>query len=249
MPNEMDTIQSVSEGGEPEIAYAIGDVHGCYDKLIELLGLIEADCTKFPDMKKKIIFLGDLIDRGPKSAEIIEFLSTYNPEFADVVFLMGNHEEVFLKVLEGSQRSLAAWFEFGGRECVRSYGMINLSRIHSDPENLLAEIQIRVPEEHHKFISRFENYHITGKYLCVHAGIRPKIPLKKQTSKDMRWIREKFLSYEKPHPYVVVHGHTVSAEPEILSNRIGIDTGAHKNGPLTAVRLSGDYISILQTTS
>jgi len=126
-------------------AYVIGDVHGCFDELIELLKLIEQDAKTLDAGPKTIVFLGDLMDRGPKSNEVLEYLSNFNPDYADTIYLMGNHEEVFVRVLSGSIGALTSWFGFGGRECVRSYGVKNLGEILSNPESLLLRIQERVP--------------------------------------------------------------------------------------------------------
>jgi len=110
-------------------AYVIGDIHGCFDELVELLELIEQDAAQQSSGPKYVVFLGDLMDRGPKSKEVIDYLLNYKPDFANPVYLMGNHEEVFLKVLSGSLGALESWFEFGGRACVRSYGVKNLGEI------------------------------------------------------------------------------------------------------------------------
>jgi len=230
-------------------AYVIGDVHGCFVEMLTLLIEIKADIAKADTGKAVIVFLGDLIDRGPKSKEVLDFLLEYNPNYADTVFLTGNHEEVFLNVLAGHVSALQSWFEFGGRSCMRSYGVGNLGEVLSEPERLLARIQKAVPKSHVDFVSGFQDYFIYGNFLCVHAGIRPKVPLKKQDSKDMRWIREKFLTYTKPHPYRVIHGHTIVEEPEVLSNRIGIDTGTYNGGMLTAACIVGDDVTFLQVSS
>lgn len=228
-------------------AYVIGDIHGCLEELQKLLDKITTEMHREPVPNNEIIFLGDLIDRGPDSCQVIEHLMNFKPERTEVTYLMGNHEEVFLKVLDGNIGALKSWFGFGGRSCMRSYGLDNLGQIHSEPELLMTRIQHIVPDSHFDFLSSFKDHYIFGKYLCVHAGIRPKVPLSKQTSKDMRWIRDKFLEYEKPHPYVVVHGHTVVETPEIHENRIAVDTGAYHGHPLTAVRLWGENVDFIQS--
>jgi len=201
-------------------AYVIGDIHGCFDELVELLDLIKQDAALQPSGPKYVVFLGDLMDRGPKSKEVIEHLLSYKSDFATPVFLMGNHEEVFLKVLSGSQGALASWFEFGGRSCVRSYGVENLGEILINPENVLFRIQEKV-----------------------------RVPIEKQTTKDLRWIRNEFIKYTKPHPFIIVHGHTIVETAQVLSNRIPVDTGTYEGGPLTAVRLGADGAHFIQTAS
>ena len=228
-------------------AYVIGDIHGCYAELCELLDLIKQDIKSLDDSPKYIVFLGDLMDREPQSKEVIEHLMNYKPEYATPVFLMGNHEEVFLNVLSGSVGALTSWFEFGGRSCVRSYGVSNLGEILSYPDNVLSRIQNKVPQSHIDFIQSFKETFQFGPYLCVHAGIRPRVAIEKQRTRDLRWIRQEFMEYKKPHPLIIVHGHTIVEEPEILSNRIAVDTGTYEGGPLTAVRLSSDDPYIIQT--
>ena len=229
-------------------AYVIGDIHGCYDELCELLDLIESDASSLEEGPKHIVFLGDLMDRGPKSNQVIEHLRTFNPDYANPIFLMGNHEEVFLKVLSGSVSALTSWFEFGGRECVRSYGVKNLGEILANPENLLFRIQESVPQSHIIFIESFDETFQFGQYLCVHAGIKPRVAIEKQSTKDLRWIRKEFMAYEKPHPFIIVHGHTIVEKADIRSNRIAVDTGTYEGGPLTAVRLSADGPLIIETS-
>ena len=228
-------------------AYVIGDIHGCFDELSELLELIERDAKSLEAGPKYVVFLGDLMDRGPKSYEVIEHLRTFDPDYATPVFLMGNHEEVFLKVLSGSEGALTSWFEFGGRECVRSYGVKNLGEILTSPENLLFRIQEAVPQSHIDFMESFDETFKFGPYLCVHAGIKPRVAIEKQSTRDMRWIRKEFMAYEKQHPFIIVHGHTIVEKADIRPNRIAVDTGTYEGGPLTAVRLSKNEPYIIET--
>lgn len=239
-----DTEPAPSIGGQ---AYMIGDIHGCYNQMVDLLMRIQQDIRERPEQNTHIIFLGDLIDRGPDSAKVIDFLINYSPEYADVSFLMGNHEEVFLSVMKGDIKSLTAWMEFGGRSCLRSYKVENLGLIHADPARLMRETLEKVPKAHIDFITGFEDYIVKGPYLCVHAGIAPGIALSNQKSRDMRWIREKFLNYRKPHDHIVVHGHTIVEDPVVLSNRIAIDTGAYSGGPITALRVDDEGTAFLQS--
>jgi len=238
---------AIPTGDMDGYAYVIGDIHGCYYELCELLRMIEADIKLLGEGSKEIIFLGDLMDRGPQSMQVMEHLVNFNPDYADLIFLMGNHEEVFLNVLSGSEGALRSWFEFGGRECVRSYGVENLGEIHTNTESLLFRIQKKVPQKHIDFIKTFQDMYQFGSYLCVHAGIKPRVDINKQTSRDLRWIRSEFMKYTKPHPFIIVHGHTIVESAQVLPNRIAVDTGAYEGGPLTAVRLGPDGPHFLQT--
>jgi len=221
-----------------EVLYAIGDVHGCFNAMIDLLGKIEADRKSRDAEKSTVVFLGDLIDRGPSSQQVVEFLSCYAPDWTDVTYLCGNHEEVMLDVLSGNISAMRSWFEFGGKDCARSYGVNNLGQIHINPEHIMMSLQSRVPQSHLDFLESFSDAFAFGDYLLVHAGIKPKVAIADQSPYDMRWIRSSFLDYKKPHPVKVVHGHTVVEKgPENHSNRIAVDTGAHKGKPLSAVCL------------
>lgn len=230
-------------------AYAIGDVHGRLDLLEELLGEIERDRSERPTPKTLLVFLGDLIDRGPHSAQVIERLRTYSSGDARTVFLLGNHEEVVLRILEGDTSLIPSWLQFGGRECLQSYGA-DWRRIARETDDKALElIRSVIPEEHVGFIDSFIDTCRFGDYLFVHAGIRPGVAIDEQLQSDLRWIREPFLFDDTDHGCVVVHGHTIREEVEELPNRIGIDTGAYRTGVLTALVVEGDQRRYLQTGS
>jgi serine/threonine protein phosphatase 1 len=229
-------------------AYAIGDVHGCLDLLEEILAKIAADSRARKPARTTIVFLGDLIDRGPQSSEVVERLRTYRPEFASVVFLMGNHEEVLLRIMSGETDILPDWLRFGGSECARSYGLDPVDLETREPAAALRLLRRAVPKEHLKFLSSFADTASFGKYLFVHAGIRPGVPLSEQSAPDLRWIREPFLDDGSDHGRIVVHGHTISDEVDERSNRIGLDTGAYWTGVLSAVGLEENERWFLQAT-
>lgn len=233
---------------EDRIVYAIGDVHGCLMSMINLLEKIKLDRAAQDVSQATIVFLGDLVDRGPSSKEVLEFLIKFKPGWADTVFLKGNHEEVMLQVLSGDISAMRSWFSFGGKACARNYGVDNFGQIDMNPDAIMAALQRNVPQKHLNFIAGFKDSWKCGDYLFVHAGIRPKVEIEKQTAHDMRWIRAKFIEYKKHHPLMVVHGHTVTESgPEHHSNRIAVDTGAHKGRPLTAVCLKGEDVKFLQS--
>ena len=216
-------------------AYAIGDIHGRLDLLESLLARIETDIAARPPKKNFIIFLGDLIDRGPDSAAVVERLRTYRPASARVVFLAGNHEEVLLRMLAGETKILPSWLKFGGAECARSYGLEPDSLRMLDEEAALQLLQAKVPRAHREFLEGFADTFRFGDYLFVHAGIRPGVGIEEQDRYDLRWIREPFLSDAKEHGVMVVHGHTIVGRVEERPNRIAIDTGAYHSGILTAL--------------
>ena len=220
-------------------AYAIGDVHGRLDLLLHLLERIEADDRSRPPAKTFIVFLGDLVDRGPDSCAVLQHLIERPPSFGRPIFLSGNHEEAFLRILQGDASVVPAWLLYGGRECAQSYGIGSGFLLNATPAAVVHEVARQVPREHVEFLSSFADTFQFGDYLFVHAGIRPGTDIEAQDPKDLRWIREGFLDDDTDHGLVVVHGHTIVEEVEERPNRIGIDTGAYRTGVLTAIALEG----------
>jgi serine/threonine protein phosphatase 1 len=216
-------------------AYAIGDIHGRLDLLERLLAAVEADIAARPAKRVFIIFLGDLLDRGPHSAQVVERLLHYRPPHARPIFLAGNHEEVMLRMLAGEKGIMPSWLKFGGLECARSYGIDPVALQRLDEEAALQLLQAKVPRAHRDFLDSFADTFRFGDYLFVHAGIRPGIAVEQQDRFDLRWIREPFLTDAKDHGFIVVHGHTIVAQVEERPNRIAIDTGAYHSNVLTAL--------------
>jgi serine/threonine protein phosphatase 1 len=229
-------------------AYAIGDVHGRLDLLRKLLNEIEADSRARPCEREYLIFVGDLIDRGPDSNGVVDLLLRSKKYLPHPVFLMGNHEEMMLRVLERPDEKFRDWLSYGGYECAQSYG-VEVGRLAVlDVEHGAALVAAAIPQEHRDFIAGFADSFRFGDYLFVHAGIRPGVPLDQQSTRDLRWIREDFLTSTATHPYMVVHGHTIAPEPDEQSNRIGIDTGAYASGVLTAICIEGTSRRFLRAT-
>lgn len=219
--------------------YVIGDIHGRRDLLDSLLTMIEADDAGRPTAELQLIFLGDLIDRGPQSAAVVERamqLAARGP----CRFLMGNHEELLLRSLDGDERALRLFARVGGRETILSYGMDEATSNALDFGELLAALPDLVPPAHRAFLAGFEDVIELGDYVFVHAGIRPGVPLSDQRAAELRWIRDEFLDHPGPHPRIVVHGHTITPQVEWRGHRIGIDTGAYASGELTALALEND---------
>ena len=228
-------------------AYVVGDLHGRNDLLEDLLAKVHADLQHHPAAKALLVFVGDLIDRGPGSAQVIERLRTYDRPGIRTVFILGNHEEVLLRILEGDASLISSWLRFGGLECLQSYG-IDPSTVCGRPAGELVEIVRRaIPAAHADFLRSFADSCRFGDYLFVHAGIRPGIPIEQQRQADLRWIREPFLFDETDHGVVVVHGHTISSTVEERPNRIGIDTGAYRSGVLTALVIEGSERRYIDT--
>ena len=227
--------------------YAIGDIHGCADELDRLLALIETDEAARQEAETTFIFIGDLIDRGPASAQVIDRLLRLHRERQDVRFLAGNHEEVFARALQGDPKALRLFCRIGGRETALSYGITASDYDRLDYPELSAALDEHVPAEHRAFLALLENMIVLGDYVFVHAGVRPDEELDQQDPTDLRWIRSPFLDHGRPLGKMVVHGHTIAEDLDIQPHRIGIDTGAYATGRLTAVALEGEEMWRLQT--
>ena len=230
-------------------AYAVGDIHGRLDLLDRLLADIERDIASRPEAATYVVFLGDLIDRGPQSKDVVERLRTLASPSFQPVFLIGNHEEVLLRLLGGERGLLRSWLNFGGAECAQSYGL-DPSQLKQLPEpDALDALQKAIPPEHADFLRGFIDTFRFGDYLFVHAGIRPGVDLDGQSQRDLRWIRAAFLDDTSDHGFLVVHGHTICEEVDERTNRIGIDTGAYATGILTAIAVEDDQRWYLSTSA
>jgi serine/threonine protein phosphatase 1 len=227
--------------------YAVGDIHGRLDLLDLLLVQIEQDDAERGLADTQVIFLGDLIDRGPDSAQVVERLLDLSRRSERVRLLLGNHEEVFLKALAGEKGALPFFARIGGKETILSYGITEAQYGASDYDTLGDMLRERVPQSHIDFLNSFEDLIEIGDYAFVHAGIRPGVPLAEQSPGALRWIREEFLGHHGPLEKIVVHGHTIADEVEEFGWRIGIDTGAFASGKLTAMAFEGTARWVLQT--
>jgi serine/threonine protein phosphatase 1 len=224
-----------------ERVYAVGDIHGCLDRLVALHEIIAEDMANRPAAHTTLVHLGDYVDRGADSAQVIDWLINRPPVPADdVVNLMGNHEFMMLSALVGTDKEAPGhWLTNGGADSLLSWG---ISRAVPP-----AEWASRIPRQHLLFLRDLGISHRVGPYLFVHAGVRPGVPLDKQSRQDMMWIREPFLSSRADHGAIVVHGHTPKREPIVQPNRIAIDTGAVLGGALTCVVLEDDKLGFLQS--
>ncbi|TPG55164.1 metallophosphoesterase family protein [Sphingomonas glacialis] len=236
--------------GPPESrAYAIGDVHGRLDLLDALLEQIADDRRHQPCPREFLVFLGDMIDRGPDSKGVVERLRGLDDPTLHPVFLMGNHEEMLVRALGTQPQRLRDWLTFGGAEYVESYGVDPARVAELDPASAAAVIRAAIPRGDLAFIDGFADSFRFGDYLFVHAGIRPGVALDQQRTGDLRWIREDFLGSQVDHPLFVIHGHTISDGPDECANRIGIDTGAYASNVLTALCIEGTRRRYLATAA
>lgn len=233
-----------------QLLYAIGDVHGCYLLLRSLLAQIVADAGGRARGRRPIILLlGDLIDRGPHAAQVVEAANWLLrlPTF-EVRLLMGNHERAMLDFIERPAES-SEWLLFGGDATLRCYGIEPPAPEAGTRACLAARDALlqRMPATHLLTLQRALPMVTLGDYAFVHAGIRPGTPLSDQGEDDLLWIGSEFTASSERFEKRVVHGHSIVDEPEILTNRIGIDTGAYRTGRLTALRIDDREIGFLQT--
>ncbi len=229
--------------------YAIGDIHGQMPLLLHLYDVIRQDSRIDPTERQMVIHLGDYIDRGRRSRDVIELLSGDPlPEF-ETIFLRGNHEHMLLK---GFYDDCAApgWLYNGGEKTLTSYGIYPERGFQASQcvPLMMAQLRQALPERHLAFLKKTRLYHREGGYVFAHAGIRPGVPLERQTGDDLMWIRDGFIDYPDPLPYVVVHGHTPIEHPRLWLYRIDVDTGACTTGRLTAVVLEGEDRRLLSVT-
>lgn len=222
--------------------YAIGDIHGRLDLFERLIEAIERDDSQRAaaqpgNSRGLVILLGDLIDRGPDSAGVIARARELARQ-REVEFIQGNHEEMLL-VSREKLDAFRSFLKFGGRETILSYGMDPDFVREAELEDLHGAAMEAIPQQDFDFIDGFQKMIRLGDYIFVHAGVRPGTPLENQLGHDCRWIREPFLSHSGEFGGFVVHGHTITEEPDVRGNRVGIDTGAYMHGRLTAIALEG----------
>lgn len=228
--------------------YAVGDVHGQLGHVQNLLPKIAADAAAWKG-RKVLLFVGDLVDRGPHSKEVMELL-VHEPLKADgfeQIAIRGNHEWKMHRFVD-SLDNYEAWFKFGGIAALHSYGVRYTPT--TPVEEAQADFNQAIPQSHVEFLEKMPLTHIEGDYLFVHAGVRPGVPLEEQEEYDLQYMREPFLSWPHGLPYTVVFGHTTlpQGKPLVDDDKIGIDTGAYMGGPLTAVVLWEDQVDFIQVT-
>jgi len=228
--------------------YAVGDIHGRADLLDQLLDMIRRDNAERDDADTRLIFLGDLIDRGPDAREVVARIRC-GVNWATTIALMGNHEAVMLDILDGQSEMLDQWLRFGGMETLQSWGISKDLVGQGTRYDVLRALREAVTPEERAWLGRLRTNVRIGDYYFVHAGIRPELPLEKQIDDDRLWIREEFLGSRKKYGAVIVHGHSISHDVEQRPNRIGLDTGAYLTGKLTAIGLQGQDRWFLSTGS
>ncbi len=201
--------------------FAVGDIHGCYDKLIAMMKILPWNKNN-GDL---LVFIGDYVDRGPKSREVVEYLVRLKKQGGDFVFLKGNHEKMLLDYYI-EQKDQMLYVANGGAETIASY-----------VEGAIGSKAFVLPEEHLDFLLSLSLFCECDDYIFVHAGLRDGVALPEQLEEDLLWIREEFIYSPYEWNKRVIFGHTALETPFVTPGKIGIDTGAVYHNKLTAVEL------------
>jgi serine/threonine protein phosphatase 1 len=249
----MDILRSDDTGGaaladaeavpSPSAIYAVGDIHGCADSLGDLLDRIESDAVA-KGQSAHVVFLGDLVNRGPQSKQVIDILLAGPRRSGDRwTVLRGNHDQLMVDALRGGKTAhFRSFLSKGGVATLASYGL-------SPKQMTLSAARALVPKSHLDFLDALPFHYVCGTYLFVHAGVKPGVALEKQARHALMNIRENFLTRDHGLPFTVVHGHSPTVRPVVTPHRIGIDTGACNGGMLTAVALDQGALRFLQASS
>lgn len=233
------------------VVWAIGDIHGRLDLLEPLLGRILLDFEATHPERSVLVFLGDYIDRGSASKQVIDLLCGLQDHSAlECHFLKGNHEDRLEAFLDDPSIG-PGWSRYGGREALTSYG------VEAPPTKAPIEDWTRASAQlgkimsprQRRFFASLKTHVEIGDFFFVHAGVRPETPLSEQSEYDMLWIRDSFLNHNRLFERVIVHGHTPASSVFSDTRRIGLDTGAYSSGALTAVRLQDTERRFLQAIS
>jgi len=225
--------------------YAVGDVHGRADLLCALNQMIHEDAYAHQAPRNVVVYLGDYIDRGAQSREVLDTLIESPLPGFEHVHLLGNHEDSLLRFMEDTSVG-PAWLAYGGGATLMSYG-IRMPASERDLFRVQEELHRHLPESHLRFLRSCAYTHTEGDYFFVHAGVKPGVPLDAQVPDSLLWIRDEFLDSHADFGKIVVHGHTISDQPDVRRNRIGIDTGGFASNRLTCLVLAGEHWSFLQT--
>lgn len=233
------------------VVYAIGDLHGRADLLATMQRGIVLDAQRRRARRRVVVYLGDYISRGPDSCGVLEQVIAWRPDGFEIVALKGNHEQLLLRYVDGELMIGRHWLGYGAPQALAAYG-VALPRDAVADDEVLADLRRRLvaamPEGHLRFVRSLASGHREGDYFFAHAGVLPGVALGAQRERDLVWIRGRFLRSADDHGAVVVHGHSITEEPEVRHNRIGIDTGAYRSGVLTCLVLDGRERAFLQTT-
>lgn len=228
--------------------YAIGDIHGCFAQMQTALEKIDADCAEQGIANPAVVFLGDYVDRGERSREVLDFLMTLSQNEPDaVVCLKGNHEKMMLDFIDNPARAGSRWLRYGGLQTLASFGIGGLSE-SSGAERLTEaceELLDAMPEGMEKWLRDLPLHWSSGNMHCVHAAMDPELPVNLQGEATLLWGHPAFERMNRSDGNWVIHGHTVVDQPRIENGRISLDTGCYYTGTLTAARIAGTRCHVL----
>jgi serine/threonine protein phosphatase 1 len=199
-------------------------------------------------VRTRIIIMGDMVDRGPDSAPLVERIRSFATGEPNLVVLRGNHEDVMVEALrDGDETLFSQWVKYGGEATLKSWGIPH--HVITGPlPSLIAAARKTIPAAVVRWMRKLPLFYRSGDFFFVHAGIRPGVSLWRQRRRDMLWIGKDFLTSKEKHPAVIVHGHSIVENgPEIHANRIALDTGAYRTGKLSAMGFEGDRQWVLST--
>ncbi len=251
-----DKARAAPRGAPGKRCYVVGDIHGRLDLLTALLDRIAAHDAERPPRETILVFLGDLIDRGPDSQGVVALARSWRQgapfrgfsSAPRLVVLSGNHEDLLVRGLSGASGVLPRWLGLGGDATARSYDVAVGDLWGRSSEDVALRLEQAIPAADLAFLAGLPTCARFGDYLLAHAGVRPGVGFEEQSPEDLRWIRKPFLESRADHGGVVVHGHSESLEVEERPNRIGIDTGAYRTGLLTALWIEDEARGFLQAT-
>jgi serine/threonine protein phosphatase 1 len=225
--------------------FAVGDVHGRLDLILEAERKILARQAE-TDKLRLVIYLGDLVDRGPESKKVLDHVMEPLPYPFQRLCLCGNHDDAFFQFVM-SKKFDRRWLDFGGDATLRSYGIDAGYILQTSPNGseLRRLMKMEIPPAHLMFLKNAPVSIRCGPYLFVHAGIMPGVPLEEQSDMDLMWMREPFLSSGPELNLVVIHGHTATPDVVFGPGRIGLDTGAYMTNKLSVLHLENSKASLL----
>lgn len=228
-----------------ELIYAIGDIHGEYELLIEVMKKIEKHKATYEQqgINTRIVILGDFIDRGIDSRRVWDVLFLANRMLEEFIVLQGNHEAALIRALQ-TPEAVQPWLNIGGWETLESFD-VDPAYYQNAPEKLPGFVRDVIGSDRIEWLRRLPVSYQSGGYFFCHAGVKPGIPLDEQDPRHLMWIRDEFTKSDANHGAVIVHGHTVTSVPVVRRNRIGLDTGAYRTGRLTAAAFKDNELTLI----
>lgn len=239
-------------GGKPVVEFpplapdenftAVGDIHGRYDLMLRLMDRL----AERSDLCR-LVFLGDYIDRGEQSAEVLKGLHWLDKNVRGVICLRGNHEDMLLGFLEDPLRHGPTWLQYGGRQTLLSFGVAPVHPGVPEIEWLDAResLQNKMGVEQIDWLRGLPAIWQSGNVAAVHAGAAPERALDEQDAQDLIWGHPDFLKQPRRDGIWVIHGHTIVEEVVAGEGRIGVDTGAFATGRLSAVTVTSAGFTVL----